>query len=110
MTQMATRIPTKIEKFSPTEMLVAWNSGENFSIPFVEMRFQCPCASCVDEHTGQRVIRRENVNPDVRPTGVQVVGRYAIQVSWSDGHATGIYHYDSLFQLCERKGARRDAA
>ena len=101
---MAERIPTRIEKQSLTEMLFEWSSGERYSLGFVEIRFRCPCAACVDEHTGQRVIKREAVSPEIRPTSVQVVGRYAIQITWSDGHSTGMFHYDTLFKLCEKYG------
>ena len=93
------RTPTRIEKQSPSEMRIEWSTGERHIIPFAELRFQCPCAACVDENTGVRTLKRENVRPDVRPTGVQTVGRYAVQISWSDGHATGIYHYDTLFAV-----------
>jgi DUF971 family protein len=96
--------PRKVEPASPKEILIRWSDGIECTIPYVELRFQCPCASCVDEHTGQRIIRRESINPDVRPTGVQPVGRYALQFSWSDGHATGIYHYDRLYELCQSAG------
>ncbi len=99
-------IPTQIEPFSPTELFVAWNNGEKFSVPYVELRYYCPCAGCVDEHTGQRTIEKSSINPDIRPTEVQVVGRYAIHLTWSDGHATGIFHYDRIRELCQKQGRR----
>jgi DUF971 family protein len=95
-------IPTQVEPFSPKEIRIAWSDGMECTLPYAELRFQCPCASCVDEHTGKRIIRRESINPDVRPTGVQPIGRYALQFTWSDGHGTGIYHYDRLHELCQQ--------
>lgn len=97
-------LPTRIDKYSDSEMLVSWSSGESFAVPFLEIRFHCPCASCVDEHTGQRILKREQISRDIRPVNVQLVGRYAVQVTWSDGHGTGMYHYDRLLQLCEKFG------
>ena len=97
-------MPTKIEPFSPTELLMAWNTGESFAIPYPDLRFECPCAHCVDEHTGKRVIRREQVGKDVRVKGVSLIGRYAVQIEWSDGHGTGIYHYDRLHELSKKYG------
>jgi DUF971 family protein len=90
-------------------MLMAWNNGESFTVPYFELRFECPCASCVDEHTGRRTLRREAVESAVRVTGAQLVGRYAVQLSFSDGHATGIFHFDRLFELCEKQGKRISA-
>jgi DUF971 family protein len=34
---------------------------------------------------------------------VTPVGRYALQFTWNDGHATGIYHYDRLYELCTNR-------
>ncbi len=102
ITPQAKPNPVKVEPFSPKELLIAWSDGKECTLPYAELRFHCPCASCVDEHTGQRIIRRESINPDIRPTGVQPVGRYALQFRWSDGHATGIYHYDRLYELCQQ--------
>jgi DUF971 family protein len=98
------RTPIQIEKFSPTEMRVLWSSGENYAVPFAEMRFYCPCAACVDEHTGHRILTREAVASDIRPSKVEPVGRYAIAIHWSDGHSSGIYHFDTLFEICSRAG------
>jgi len=87
-------------------MRVRWNDGTAYLVPFVELRFQCPCANCVDEHSGVRILRRDQVAADVRPTDVQLVGRYAIRMQWSDGHSTGIYHYDTLFHICAKLGQK----
>lgn len=98
--------PTRIEPQDSTTMLLAWNNGEAYTIPYLELRFNCPCASCVDEHTGRRTVRREGLKPEVRVTGVQLVGRYAVQLSFSDGHSTGMYHFDRLFELCQAQGTQ----
>ena len=99
-------VPKRIEPFSPHELFLSWSDHSEYSLPYAELRYQCPCASCVDEHTGQRIVDRASINPDVRPTGVQPVGRYALQFNWSDGHATGMYHYDRLFELCQAQGRK----
>jgi len=96
--------PTQIESYNSTEMLLAWNSGERYAVPYFEIRFQCPCASCVDEHTGQRVLKREQIQKEIRPLGVQLIGKYAIQINWSDSHSTGMYHFDKLLELCKKYG------
>lgn len=101
---MTERVPTKIEQLNQYLMFIEWNTGEKKAIPFVELRFECPCASCVDEHTGQRTLKREDISSDVRPKGVQLVGRYAIQVTWNDGHSTGMYHFDRLYDICQKYG------
>lgn len=102
-------IPTKIDKLSDTEMLVEFTGGARYALSFVELRFYCPCAACIDEHTGQRTIVRTSIAPDIRPKSVNLVGRYAVHVGWSDGHSTGMYHFDRLLELCEKQGRRLGA-
>src|SRR5437016_3270194 len=103
---MMNATPKKVEPFSPHELFLSWSDGRDFSVPYTEIRYFCPCASCVDEHTGKRVIQRSSVNPDIRPMEVHPVGRYALQFNWSDGHTTGIYHYDTLYSICTSQGRK----
>ncbi len=98
--------PSRLEPLNATEMLLAWNTGESYALAYPELRFQCPCASCVDEHTGQRIITRGQVPAAIRVIGAQVVGRYAVQISFSDAHSTGIFHFDTLYRLCQESGRR----
>ncbi len=78
---------------------IVWSDGVSSLTTFKDLRYQCPCAVCVDENTGHRKITREQVREDVHPTKVQTVGNYAVQVHWSDGHDTGLYGFDYLRRL-----------
>lgn len=98
--------PTRVEGFSPTEMRLQWNTGEDFAVPYVEMRFDCPCAGCVDEHTGRRTLKRESISAEIKPKAAAPVGRYALAIGWNDGHDTGMYHFDRLYELCRDHGRR----
>lgn len=95
--------PTHLEKKSDTEMKIVWSSGETTELPFVELRYFCPCAECVDEWTRERKIQRSQVKPDTHPRRVEAVGRYAIQIEWNDGHRTGIYPYSLLWAIAQHK-------
>ena len=98
--------PTSINPLSASEIDLQWNSGEKFALAYVELRFECPCAVCVDEKTGVRVIKRESIPADIRVMGAHPVGRYAIQFQWSDRHSTGMYHFENLHALCLKAGRR----
>ena len=63
------------------------------------VRARCPGAECVEEWGGRRVVGDEQVGADVKPRGMHQVGRYAVQIDWSDGHSTGIYSWDYLLKL-----------
>lgn len=88
----------------PTEdgkaLRILWEDGhESIFLPF-DLRMACPCAGCVDELSGQRILTEAKVPPGVYPATIEYVGRYALQFAWSDGHDTGIYSYDLLRELC----------
>lgn len=102
---MAAPFPTQVEPQSDTELLLKWSDGRAFTVAYAELRYLCPCASCVDEHTGKRVIQRDQVDPAVKPRNVRLVGKYALQFDWSDRHETGMYGFDRLREACEKLGA-----
>ena len=75
---------------------IQWMDGSASILAPRLLRIRCPCARCVDEMTGQRILRPEDVAEDVYPVAIHYVGRYALQFVWSDGHSTGIYPFDYL--------------
>ena len=87
----------------PHHVELVFDKDQVFTLPYLDLRFECPCATCVDEHTGKRTLRRETLKPDVKPMLIQPVGNYAVHIEWSDGHRTGMYHFDTLYKLCCRE-------
>ncbi|HEY6101439.1 MAG TPA: DUF971 domain-containing protein [Anaeromyxobacter sp.] len=75
---------------------ILWPGGAEVTIPFVRLRDACPCAECVDEHTGKKLVDLARIPPDIRPEQIVAVGNYAVQLHWSDGHSTGIYSWRTL--------------
>jgi DUF971 family protein len=84
----------------PHHIELTFEDGKSFVMPYLDLRFECPCATCVDEMTGKRTLKKESLKPDVKPMVIQPVGRYAVHIEWSDGHRTGMYHFDRLYDLC----------
>ena len=97
---------TQIKPVNPVALSLTFENGESFVLSYLDLRFECPCASCVDENTGQRTLKRENINATVKPKLVEPVGRYGIQIEWSDGHRTGMYHFDRLYEIASHSSAR----
>lgn len=81
---------------------IAWPDGLSGKLPFKLVRFECPCAQCIDEITGVRVLRPESIPDDIRPIELGYSGNYALKIVWSDGHGSGIYTWDRLRTLSER--------
>ncbi len=78
---------------------VAFSDGLSARIPFQTLRWLCPCAMCVDEMTGVRILQRDQVAADIAPATLEPAGNYAVRIAWSDGHTTGIYTWDRLHDL-----------
>lgn len=94
--------PTSIRQQGPRTLAIDWADGLASVYDVRELRLACACASCVDEWTGENRLDPESVPADVRPRSIQGVGRYAIQIDWSDGHSTGIYPFRRLRELGRR--------
>ena len=92
--------PVEISRANQYDVKIRWQDGHESIYPARELRLACPCAGCVDETTGQLRLIASSVAQNVHPVKVDVVGRYAITISWSDGHRTGIFSFEYLRKLC----------
>ena len=72
-----------------------WSHG-TYRLPYRFLRGRCPCASCVNEVTGVRMVDVEDVPLAVAPTNIQFSGNYAIKISWNDRHDTGLFTWEYL--------------
>ena len=98
--------PTELRQAGPTELAIRFADGTEFLYPVRALRLACGCAECVDEWTGACQLDPDTVPENVRPFRTASVGRYAIQIFWSDGHDTGIYTFARLRALGEGGGGR----
>jgi ATP-binding protein involved in chromosome partitioning len=85
------------------ELRIIWNDGSESTYPYDFLRNHCPCALCVDEWTGKRRSLILLLPSNFRPMKVDPVGNYAVQISWSDGHNSGIYSFRYLKELEEER-------
>jgi len=91
--------PTDIRQAGPDTLAITWNDGLETTYRVFDLRAACPCANCVDELTGERILDPKAVDPNVKPRNLESVGNYAIKIAWSDGHDTGIYTFERLRKL-----------
>ncbi len=94
--------PTGIRQAGPRTLAIIWGDGRESRYEVRDLRLACACASCVDEWSGAERLDPASVPEDVHPLRIEPVGRYAIQIYWSDGHDTGIYPYRRLRELDTR--------
>ena len=85
------------------ELAVKWDDGGEDFIPLEKLRRSCPCAGCKGEVDIMGNVYR---NPEkvLTPKAFELVrlvmvGGYAVQPVWADGHATGLYTFEYLRKL-----------
>ena len=89
-------------KLAEQRLFVEWKDGKRSEYSLDALRKQCPCATCRTERQNQKdnPLKILKFNPaGVRVVSAQLVGNYAIQFTWSDGHNTGIFDYRLLRSL-----------
>ena len=85
-------------------LLVKWMNGEENLIPAIMLRGACPCASCIDEITGEKTLDVESLPHDLMIANYGYIGRYAIRFEFSDGHDTGIFDFTRIRKIGETAG------
>jgi DUF971 family protein len=99
-------LPAEIGQQGRSTLAITWADGHRSAYDVRALRLACGCAECVDEWTGEGRLEEAAVPADVRPVRIAPVGRYAIQIAWSDGHESGIYPFRRLRALCECASCR----
>jgi DUF971 family protein len=99
---------------------VTWSDGHTSHYDFPYLRERCPCALCNDEREKKARIgispsgsnTPSSVLPMFKPRvtakSATAVGNYAIQIEFSDSHATGIYSFEHLREICPCEACARE--
>ena len=78
-------------------MEIAFDDGKTFRLPYEYLRVHSPSAEVRGHGPGQEVLQTGKKSVEIR--SMEPVGSYAVQPQFSDGHATGIYSWDYLYEL-----------
>ena len=90
--------PTEITLRTQSKVLeVCFADGNFFSFPFEFLRVYSPSAEVRGHGPGQEVLQVGK--RDVQVQSVNPVGHYAVQLVFSDGHDSGIYSWDYLYEI-----------
>jgi DUF971 family protein len=89
--------PKKIKVKDKKNLYILWDDSSESDISLVKLRKNCPCAYCVTERQ-KRSVNYIPLLSEVQLTlkDIKIIGSYAIQLVWQDGHDEGIYGYDYL--------------
>jgi DUF971 family protein len=91
--------PTEIIEESDRQISIKWSDDTETSYTAAQLRRNCPCAGCVDEWTGKKTLRTDSIADDITFGHISIVGRYALNFHFSDGHDTGIFSFNYLRSL-----------
>jgi len=95
---MASVKPTEINFHQKSHMLeITFNDGSSFELPSEYLRVNSPSAEVQGHGPGQEVLQIGK--QDINITKIEPVGHYAIQLFFDDNHDTGIYSWDTLYNL-----------
>ncbi|WP_153101611.1 gamma-butyrobetaine hydroxylase-like domain-containing protein [Paraburkholderia hayleyella] len=111
-----TPVPTGVIVHAKSRVLeLQYLNDVTFRVPFELLRVYSPSAEVRGHGPGQEVL--QTGKRDVTITAIEGVGNYALQPFFSDGHSTGLYSWDLLYDLASRQEqhwrdylARLDAA
>ena len=94
--------PTAITLHQASRVLeIAFDDGRSFRLPYEFLRVHSPSAEVRGHGPGQEVLQTGKRNVEI--TRAEPVGSYAVQLCFSDGHETGIYSWDLLYQFGEQQ-------
>jgi DUF971 family protein len=97
-----TPVPTEIRLHQKSRVLeIAFADGRNFRLPFEFLRVYSPSAEVRGHGPGQEVLQTGKREVEIH--ALEAVGSYAVQPMFSDGHSTGIYTWDYLYELGENQ-------
>ena len=91
--------PKAADLVSPFQLRIRWKDGTVTEHPARDLRIACPCASCIEEGTGRQILDPATVDKNILLLTFELVGRYALTFTWSDGHKTGIFSWPYLRRL-----------
>jgi len=93
-----TPVPTEIKLHQLSRRLeITFNNGTRFELPYEFLRVYSPSAEVRGHGPGQEVLQVGKKNIAIK--GIEPVGSYAVTLTFSDGHDTGIYSWDYLYEL-----------
>ena len=95
-------LPTEIKLHQKSRVLeISFADGASFRLPCEFLRVYSPSAEVRGHGPGQEVL--QTGKKDVEISRIEPVGQYAVQLHFSDGHDTGIYSWDLLYDYGKRQ-------
>ena len=92
--------PKEIRKQGGKSLKITWSDNHPSEYTFRLLRQNCQCAMCVDERSGAQILKKEEVPVALDGLQVNIVGNYALGITFGDGHSTGIFAFKHMRKIC----------
>jgi DUF971 family protein len=105
------KVTAKPNNKDKKDLFIKWDDGTESRIDLKYLRDECPCATCKGE-----TVLLKNYKPlkdKIEVPGmyeiknIEMAGNYAVQITWKDGHNTGIYSWVYLKKLDEDQSGNK---
>ena len=93
----------KLQKKS-RQITISFDDGSHFELPFEYLRVHSPSADVQGHGPGQEILQKGKEN--VQITKIEPVGHYAVRLVFDDGHDSGLYTWQHLYELGAEKESR----
>lgn len=95
-------IPVSVELHKRSKQLeLSYEDQQNTKLDAEYLRVYSPSAEVRGHHPDQAVLQAGKKNVGI--SSITVVGNYALQISFDDEHNSGIYSWDYLRELCDKR-------
>ncbi len=94
--------PSGIRALQSDQVLeISWPNNQVDRVPYFLLRTECPCTTCRDEWSGERILDPKTIRSDIKLACMENIGTYAIRLSWNDGHSSGLFSWETLRTLAD---------
>lgn len=99
-------LPTSLSKTDQRSLRIQWSDGKVFEYPFGKLRDACPCATCKEKRKSE-LSKPKNTLAILAPgeaapldiLEMRPIGNYAYNITFSDGHSSGLFPMELLREL-----------
>jgi DUF971 family protein len=113
VTSSTTPISLNLQRDKQLE--IQWQDGTKGIYTIGYLRSMCPCAKCRTVRSGENVapageprkkslltVLPGNYSKPLQAVSAELIGNYALRIEWSDDHASGIYSFSYLREICPK--------
>ena len=89
--------------FDDKKISLSFKEGKRLEVTNFDLRLNSQDALSVDELTGEKKLKPEDIRADIAAKEIRPLGNYALGIQWNDGHSSGIYSYELIEEIANQR-------